>query len=211
MSGDALLSADGQSDKARRCFGTILRPMSRLLEHPMKRNTQAVLLSVVGAACVSCQSPAVQQLPDRLRPAATEVVLQTLAASGVQIYQCQSEQDNPRLTGWAFVAPEADLFDAQGSLVGKHSAGPQWESLDGSRVVGTLKARVEAPQADAIAWLLLTARAEGRSGSFSRVTSIQRINTSGGNAPAASQCTPESLGQRARVPYSADYVMFGAK
>lgn len=177
----------------------------------MNRNTLAFFMSVVGAACVGCQSPAVQQVPERLMPAANEVVLQTLVASGVQIYQCQAEQDNPRLTGWAFVAPEADLFDAQGSLVGKHYAGPRWESLDGSRVVGSLKARVEAPRADAIAWLLLTARAEGRSGSFSRVTSIQRINTSGGNAPAADACTQESLGHRARVPYSADYVMFRAQ
>jgi hypothetical protein len=47
---------------------------------------------------------------------------------------------NPRATDWAFVAPEAELFDAQRRPVGKHYAGPKWERADGSKVAGTVKA-----------------------------------------------------------------------
>ena len=40
------------------------------------------------------------------------------------------------------------------------------------------------PSASAIPWLLLTAKSNGPEGSFSNVTSIQRVNTVGGIAPA---------------------------
>jgi hypothetical protein len=72
-----------------------------------------------------------------------------------------------------------------------------------------VKTRAGAPAADAIPWLLLTARSVGGAGSFAKVTSIQRINTVGGIAPA-SGCDVHTLGRTARVPYSADYVLFAA-
>ena len=48
---------------------------------------------------------------------------------------------------WVFVAPEARLVDANGMLVGHHYAGPTWEAGDGSKVVGTVKAKVDSPDA----------------------------------------------------------------
>jgi len=42
------------------------------------------------------------------------------------------------------------------------------------------------------------------------VTSVLRINTKGGKAPA-SGCDRNHAGQDLRVPYSADYVFFAPK
>lgn len=176
----------------------------------MKRMILATL-PIVLAACASAPPTPAVQVPDPLKPAANEALLGGVAARGVQIYECRVKKDDPQATEWAFVAPEADLFDAKGKLVGKHYAGPHWESLDGSKVVGSVKARADAPQAGAIPWLLLTTKSVGPAGAFASVTSIQRISTVGGVAPAADGCTQASLGKGARVPYTADYMMFGSK
>jgi hypothetical protein len=45
---------------------------------------------------------------------------------------------------------------------------------------------------------------------MAQVTSIQRINTKGGKAPA-SGCDTTHAGQDLRVAYSADYVFFAPK
>jgi hypothetical protein len=105
------------------------------------------------------------------------------------------------------VAPEADLFDAGGNRIGRHYAGPHWESADGSKVLGTVKERADAPAADAIPWLLLNAKPAGSEGSFSKVTSIQRVSTVGGVAPEAG-CSQTAIGTTARIKYTADYYFF---
>jgi Protein of unknown function (DUF3455) len=128
----------------------------------------------------------------------------TYAAVGVQIYECRLVDGKP---AWAFVAPEADLFDATGRRVGKHYAGPSWESDDGSKIVGSLKARADATRPGAIPHLLITAKAETRAGIFANVTSLQRINTLGGVAPSTA-CTSADIGKQSRVYYSADYRYF---
>jgi hypothetical protein len=177
----------------------------------MKRTLLAASLSIVLAACASKPAAPPVQVPDSLKPSASEIAMGGVAARGVQIYECRVKKDNPQATEWAFVAPEADLFDAQGKLLGKHYAGPHWESTDGSKVVGSVKARADAPQAGAIPWLLLTTRSVGPAGAFAKVTSIQRISTVGGAAPAADGCTATSLGKGARVAYTADYMLFGGQ
>jgi hypothetical protein len=71
-----------------------------------------------------------------------------------------------------------------------------------------VKARADAPAAGNIPWLLLGAKSVGREGTFSKVTSIQRVATVGGVAPAGA-CA--QAGARARVDYTADYYFFTAK
>ena len=67
-----------------------------------------------------------------------------------------------------------------------------------------MQARVDAPNG-AIPWLLLGTSSNAGEGSFSKVTYIQRVNTTGGNAPA----TPcNAIGEKARVHYTADYRFF---
>ena len=74
----------------------------------------------------------------------------------------------------------------------------------------TVKERADASEANAIPWLLLTARSVGTDGALSKVTSVQRVNTTGGVAPT-SGCSTATLGTQARVDYSADYYFFSAK
>ena len=153
----------------------------------------AIFAALAAAGCAS--QPVV---PPTLRPAPNEVLAMVVAAEGVQIYECRDQK-------WVFVAPRAGLFDAHGKLVGHHYAGPHWEALDGSRIVGSVKSRADAPEADAIPWLLLSAKSDGAEGTLSRVTSVQRVSTRGGVAPAGACAEP---GERARVAYTADYYFF---
>ena len=176
----------------------------------MRRHTLVPFLSIVLAACAGQPPAPTVSVPDNLKPAANESLASVVAARGVQIYECRVKKDDPSATEWAFVAPEAELFDSQGKPLGKHYAGPHWEHSDGSKIVGVVKSRADAPQAGAIPWLLLTTKSVGAEGAFAKVTTLQRINTVGGVAPAAG-CSATTLGQTARVPYSADYVMYAAK
>jgi hypothetical protein len=131
-------------------------------------------------------------------PAGSKLVYHVYA-TGVQIYRWNG-------TSWAFVAPEAVLSaDARGkSKVGTHYAGPTWESVSGSKVVGAVSDRCTASAA-AIPWLSLTAVSSSGPGIFQRVTFIQRVNTAGGLAPATSGST---TGEEARVPYTAEYYFY---
>jgi hypothetical protein len=129
--------------------------------------------------------------------------LRTLDAHGVQVYECRAKDG---AAAWSLLGPEATLVDEHGAPAGRHYAGPTWEARDGSKVVGEVEASVEPPDG-AIAWLLLATHPAGPKGAFSRVTSIQRVATSGGAAPSAG-CGPATLGRQARVPYRAQYVLY---
>jgi hypothetical protein len=145
-------------------------------------------------------------VPPALDPGASSRVLSTVAATGVQVYECRVAAD-ASAASWAFVAPDAVLFDAHGRQVGTHGAGPVWTGNDGSRVLGSVQARADAPAAGSIPWLLLSTRSTGGPGEYSRVSHIQRLHTEGGVAPAGG-CAYSSVGQRIRVPYRADYRLF---
>lgn len=169
-------------------------------------------LSLASAFCLLVAAcAAAPTVPDALRPAANESLTGTLHARGVQIYECRAKKDDPQAFEWAFVAPEADLFEANGKRVGKHYAGPHWEAFDGSKVVGKVKTRADAPRAGAIPWLLLTTQSDGPPGTFATISSIQRINTVGGVAPAGDTCTRDAAGRTARIEYTADYALFTSK
>jgi hypothetical protein len=170
-----------------------------------------LLLVLFAAGCASVQaSRSTAQVPDKLKPGANESLAMIAHAKGVQIYECRASKDQAGYYEWAFVAPEADLFGAGGNRIGRHYAGPHWESTDGSKLLGALKERAEAPAADAIPWLLLTTKSAGSEGSFSKVTSIQRVSTVGGVAPKAG-CSQAAVGTSARINYTADYYFFTAK
>ncbi|MCK7501756.1 MAG: DUF3455 domain-containing protein [Comamonadaceae bacterium] len=70
------------------------------------------------------------------------------------------------------------MFDARGAR-DRHATAParSGRPRDGSRVVGTVKARADAPAAGAIPWLLLRHGPPAPTAPFSSVTSIQRVNT----------------------------------
>jgi hypothetical protein len=145
------------------------------------------------------------EVPEKLAvPAAENLVLQA-HATGSQIYVCQVGPDQK--LAWALKAPEAELFDSKGTAIGKHYAGPTWKHNDGSEVVGKVVAKQDAPDAYAIPWLLLTAASHAGNGTLAAVTSIQRIHTKGGLAPA-SGCDDAHRGAETKVTYSADYYFY---
>ncbi len=149
-------------------------------------------------------------VPDALKVSPNEEPLFVVKARGVQIYECRAKKDEPAQFEWVFAGPEADLFDAKGEKIGRHYSGPTWESADGSRVVGTVKGSVPSKDIGAVPWLLLAAKTHGGSGVFSQVTSIQRLETTGGKAPAGG-CSQANLGEKLRVPYTALYYFYVSK
>ena len=172
-------------------------------------NTLALWSTVLAASgCASGSSTLVP--PDvtaPLRaPAGQSVFLEALA-TGVQIYECAAKADQPSAFEWVFRAPEAALADRSGRAIGKHYAGPTWESVDGSRVVGELKSRDPGPTPSAIPWLLLASKSISGTGVFSQTTSIQRVQTVGGVAPSE-PCSAANAKQTARVPYTATYYFY---
>jgi hypothetical protein len=152
-------------------------------------------------------SAAAQDAPKQLEPPAGEQLLLQVHAKGDQIYACKSDAGQ---FAWSLKAPDAQLFDKDGKLFGKHFAGPSWEANDGSRVTGKAVANSRSPDADSIPWLLVTVVSHNGNGVLSRVTSVQRVNTKGGKAPATG-CDASHVGNEVRVAYSADYRFFAPK
>lgn len=170
--------------------------------------TTAVACMAAALQLAGCATPTHVDVPAALDPGPGEKLLMTVAARGVQVYECRVRgTDASAEPEWVFVAPEAELLDLQGRVIGRHGAGPYWEAMDGSRITGTVKARADAPEAGAIPWLLLAARPSGPQGRFSRVSSVQRIHTLGGVAPTGG-CHRGTTGTPARVAYAADYRLF---
>ena len=163
------------------------------------------LLAACAAAKLKPTPPSVV-IPGSLAAPATDSLVRTLWADGVQIYECRKAAD-ASFPAWAFVAPEARLVDSTGVLVGRHYAGPTWEAGDGSKVVGNVTAKVDAPDPHAIAWLRLATHATGKPGLFAKVTTIQRVATVGGAAPDTG-CGTATIGQQVRVPYTAQYAQY---
>ena len=123
---------------------------------------------------------ALLQNPAALNPPPREHLAFQVHASGDQIYTCRSG-------AWTFRVPEAKLFDTGGNEVGKHFAGPTWESTDGSQVKGDLVASEPSPDPDAIPWL--------------------RLHTKAGKAPKDG-CDAAHEGTETRSPYQADYLFY---
>jgi hypothetical protein len=161
----------------------------------------AALSSVLSLPC------AAQTVPQQLQPPVNEQFLLQVGGKGDQIYTCKADGAQ---FNWTLKAPEAQLFSRDGKLFGKHFAGPSWEANDGSSVTGKAVANAPSPEADSIPWLLISAVSHGGHGQLSRVTSIQRLNTKGGKAPA-SGCDAAHIGKEVRVQYSAGYLFYAPK
>jgi hypothetical protein len=157
------------------------------------------LLAVLIAGFISSNGSSLPSVPDNLKPpAGAKIVLQARAA-GDQVYNCDG-------ANWVFSRPDAKLLDESGKQIGSHFAGPTWESSDGSRVIGKAVASA-TPDPDSIPWLLLEAEDHQGNGLMASVTSIQRLATSGGKAPATG-CDSAHKGTEARSHYTAIYVFY---
>ena len=158
------------------------------------------------AALLGAQSASRPEVPDAIKAPSAEVIVLVAHASGKQIYACRDGADG--LPHWVLEAPEAQLRNAAGAVIGRHYLGPTWKLKDGSEVSGKAAAHIDSPDAGSIPWLLVTATGHSGNGILARVTSIQRIHTKGGNPPLAAQCAPATLNTRASSPYTADYYFY---
>jgi hypothetical protein len=147
------------------------------------------------------------EVPVNLVPPTSSVLLFELGARGVQIYACEAKPDDATAFVWTFKAPEAELFNRRGEVVGSHFAGPTWMGLDGSAVVGAVLERADSPEPGAIPWLLLEAKDHAGSGAFSTITHVQRLDTVGGVAPTDG-CDADHAGDEVRQPYEATYAFY---
>jgi len=177
-------------------------------QHVIALTSSSVVAFLAG--CAQLGVGTVPAVPENLKPPTTEVLSLVTEATGVQIYECNAAKNAPARFEWTFKAPEAELFDRAGYKIGKHYAGPTWESNDGSKVVGEVKARDNGPDANAIPWLLLSAKSTSGTGFFARTKSVQRVNTVGGVSPAEA-CSQAQSGKMARVAYKATYYFYAAK
>lgn len=158
----------------------------------------------VGRGCHDIPRPTV---PKILEAPAGEKVILVGHATGVQIYVCKAKADDPSMFEWSFKAPEADLRNEQGKKIAKHYAGPTWEASDGSKVIGDVRQKADAPKPGAVPWLLLKAKSNEGAGTFGKLTYIQRVDTEGGVAPAAG-CDQAHTNTEARVDYKANYYFY---
>lgn len=141
------------------------------------------------------------------------------AANGTQNYACQSALDAGATTyAWVFTGPEADLSDCAETTVGKHfanggnAATPEWQTTDGTYVIGK-KVAAFTPDggASSVPWLLLAATSTAGAGVLAKTAYVQRLNTDGGVAPAAAACAAGNVGTVEKVPYTADYYFSGSR
>lgn len=135
-------------------------------------------------------------------------------ATGFQVYVCRPDAEGG--PAWTLKAPEAELFDEQGNVIGRHFGGPTWQLNDGSQITGRMVAKVDAPTAQAIPWLLVTVTSNSGKGTLSQVTSIQRVNTVSGLAPenlppAAAECSESTREVEFKSSYSADYYFYARR
>lgn len=176
----------------------------------MPRFAPLQLLSLIALACLAAAAvaatPGRPDVPEAIKAPAAEQVVLVAHAGGSQIYVCGKGDDGK--PQWTLKAPEAQLRDVKGALIGHHSAGPTWKHLDGSSVTGKLTAKAPSPDPNSIPWLLVTVTSHEGNGVLTRVTSIQRINTRGGAAPPAAKCDPSKPTAETWVPYSADYYFY---
>lgn len=170
----------------------------------------ALLALVAGPAFAR---PAPQTAPgDPLDPrtyAPDSQLFLVVHADGVQKYTCQANGT------WLFTDPEATLSKTTGTAkpIGTHflnfaSGRPVWRLKDGSSVEAARRVTVSAGTEN-IPWLLLEAVVTTVGSDGDRLTTttwVQRLNTSGGVAPAGT-CTP---GGQIAVSYSADYFFWRA-
>jgi hypothetical protein len=165
------------------------------------------LMALMAQTSASADAP---EVPESLRVPADQVLAVAARGVGVQIYECTVSKDDSTHAQWTLKGPEAVLRRPSGAPVGKHYAGPTWEANDGSKVVGEVTEKRDAPEGNAIPWLLLRAKSTSGSGIFGRISYIQRLNTVGGIAPSAG-CDSARVGAQVRISYQAEYRFFTSR
>jgi hypothetical protein len=164
--------------------------------------------STTPAAAAATIPPPTDAPPKLAPPAGLELVLSARGV-GTQIYSCDADGDNK--FNWMIKAPDAELRDSDGKVIGHHSAGPTWKLNDGSEVTARRKTSVDSPEPNSIPWLVGDAIAHGPGkGVLLKVTAIQRLHTHGGKPPATG-CDEAHKDAETKSSYTADYYFYAPK
>jgi hypothetical protein len=155
-------------------------------------------------------------------PAENEAVLVGHAV-GTQNYVCLPSGPG---VAWTLFTPQATLFTDRGRQLQTHffspnvsengTVRPTWQDSEGTSAVW---ARPTASSTDpnfvapnALSWVRLevvrTQKGPRGGNELTKTTFIQRLNTEGGLAPASGCSQSSEIGNRAYVPYTADYFFF---
>jgi hypothetical protein len=186
------------------------------------------LLPALPAA--AAKPPAV---PPELEPPSDAKLIRVDHALGTQNYVCRivlpppdAPPGTPPTFTWAFFGPQATLFSPSQRQTATHylaanpdesgTQRPVWQdSVDSSAVWGMPVAVYPHPdfvEPGAVPWLLLRAvgAQQGPNGGrrLARTAYIQRVHTSGGQAPATGCSEAAHIGAKALVPYSTDYYFY---
>ena len=144
-------------------------------------------------------------IPDILKVPEGNVLLLRADGRGVQKYARPVRTTSKAVPHAILLAGDED----EGDLVAIHFAGPTWQALDGSSVVGDAAnaKHFTAPDPDGVDWLSLPALSTAGNGLFSRVTYIQRLYTDGGKPPPEG-CDQANNQTEVLVEYSAQYFFY---
>lgn len=152
-------------------------------------------------------------------------------AFGTQNYVCLPSAGSTTGFAFALFTPEATLLDDADEQIITHFFSPNPNPADGgairaawqhSRDASTVWAKViHNPSTDplfvapnSVPWLLLqeVGVQAGPTGGdvLTQTTFVQRVNTHGGVAPSTGCSAPADVGNKAFVPYTADYYFYKA-
>lgn len=186
----------------------------------------AAAIAVALTQSTSASGGDVPAVPGAIQVPAGNKLFRVGHASGTQNYVCLPAGSGVR---YVLFTPQATLFEKDKQLM-THYFSPNpaeggsiratWQhSGDSSAVWGEVKpGNSSADPAfvapGAIPWLLVTIvgyqDGPGGGDKLQPTTFIQRLNTSGGAAPATGCSSPADVGRQAFVPYTADYYFYKA-
>jgi hypothetical protein len=168
---------------------------------------QASAAETSAPASSDARAVGVPIIPDAIKPPkGSRPIGAYLVETGTQTYTCAADGSG---FGTASV-PEAQLIGTGGRI--HHFAGPDfaklgpsWKSISDESLV-TATRTASSPRAGTIPELLLTVSSHSGHGILDKADLINRLQTSGGTAPAGS-CEG---GTKISVPYNAVYVFWDA-
>ena len=144
-------------------------------------------------------------------------------AEGTQNYICLPSGES---VAWTHLGPQATVYDARseqrmthflsGNPLEDYTPRATWlDSHDSSQVWAVAIASYNGTdyvEPNAVPWLLLRVVGSQYGPTWgdrlTNATYIQRINTSGGAAPADGCSEPADVGRRVFVPYGTDYLFY---
>lgn len=165
----------------------------------------SLLLLLLAQPLAHAQKISPPKVPDAIQAHPGEQAVLVAHASGSQIYACRTGADGK--FGWTLKAPDAELKDGNGKVIGSHFAGPAWKLNDGSQVTGKAAAHVDSDDPSSIQWLRVDVVSHSGDGLLSKVITIQRVNTHGGKPPAQG-CDESHRDAETKTSYTADYYFY---